>query len=99
MNIMNDEMKCMCKTAKDAKNRVKQTAGFLKGITLKNKADIDFQVKSSDRVKPLFSFKNNFDSEYNFLTVFGTVLGVMLLAMLIFGGCGKCSNNDGDEDL
>ncbi len=79
-------IKKMCNSCSRTFNKAKCGMEMLKGMTINNKADIDFSVKSCKSASPLFSFKKKFDKEYRLLPIIGVALGVLLIITLICQG-------------
>lgn len=96
--MTNDNITTALESAKTAKNKISEFAERLSGITIKNKADIDFEVKSKDKIKPLFSFKKKFDKEFSLLPVIGIALSVILFFMLLSDLCVKKDCGCGDNE-
>lgn len=97
--MTNDNITMALEGAKTAKNKISSFADCLSGITIKNKADIDFEVRSKGKLKPLFAFKKKFDKEVSLLPVIGIALSVILFFMLLSDLCpGKCKDCEDKED-
>lgn len=97
ITMTNGNITTAIESAKKAKNRISAFAERLSDITIKNKADIDFEIKSGDKIKPLFSFKRKFDKEFSLLPVIGIALSVILFFMLLSDLCAKKQCDCGDD--
>ena len=97
--MMQNQIDDICKNVKSAKNKVMQGAEYLNGMLVKNKADIDFEVKSKNSVRPLFSFKKNFNKEIKLLPLIAAALGIMLIiTMMSDCHCCDCSKKQNNEE-
>lgn len=79
------DMTKICEPCRCAMDKMKSTMCTLKGMTIKNKACFDFQIKSKDKTKPVFCFSKNFDKEVKVLPIIAALLGVLLIITIMSG--------------
>ncbi len=83
--MMTLDMTKVCEPCRCAMQKAKNAMNTLSGMTLKNKACFDFQIKSKDKTKPVFCFSKNFDKEFKVLPIIAAILGVLLIITLMSG--------------
>lgn len=77
--MMTLDMTKVCEPCKCAIQKAKSTMNTLCGMTVKNKACFDLQIKSKDKTKPVFCFSKNFDKEFKVLPIIAALLGILLI--------------------
>ena len=81
--IKNCSIKNIRTSCTNAMGKAKGGFDTLKSMKIRNKANIDFSIKSDNKDSDIFSFRKNFDKEYKLLPIIGVALGIILILILM----------------